>query len=103
MSNQIKNEDSVFKFMNIKAYDNSHIEIKDAAKCLTCENKPCTFYCPTRVYSWEKDFININYTRCIECGACPFGCPLDNIAWHYPPGGYGVVYGDTKKTSTSLH
>jgi ferredoxin like protein len=31
----------------------------------------------------------VDYTRCIECGTCPFGCPNGNIHWKYPPGGYG--------------
>lgn len=92
MANQIKTQDSPFPYLNINVFPKSHINIKDQAKCLTCENKPCTYFCPTRVYSFENDSINVDYSRCIECGACPFGCPLDNIDWHFPPGGYGVIY-----------
>lgn len=70
-----------------------HIFIKDDRVCITqCENKPCTFYCPSRVYYWKDESIKILYDRCIECGACPYGCPYDNIAWQFPSGGYGVVY-----------
>ncbi|MGI6704492.1 MAG: ferredoxin family protein [Clostridia bacterium] len=70
-----------------------HIFIKKDSVCIKeCENKPCTFYCPSRVYYWEDDSIKVLYERCIECGACPYGCPYDNIAWQFPGGGFGVVY-----------
>ena len=28
----------------------------------------------------EGGSIRVLYERCIECGACPYGCPYDNIA-----------------------
>ncbi|HHV71914.1 MAG TPA: 4Fe-4S dicluster domain-containing protein [Clostridia bacterium] len=76
----------------IKADSKSHISIKNRALCLKCENKPCTYFCPSRVYSWENNAIHINYKRCIECGACPFGCPSENIYWQFPRGEFGVCY-----------
>ncbi|MFW6270283.1 MAG: ferredoxin family protein [Bacillota bacterium] len=82
---------------NVKIYpaNKTHIKIKDKKICLdNCENKPCTYYCPSRVYSWSgtNQEINVDYKRCIECGACPSGCPYDNIKWAFPPAGYGVHY-----------
>lgn len=79
------------KYVDIKVADKSHICLKNPDKCHDCENKPCTHYCPTGVFYWDKH-LNITYEHCIECGACPFGCPFNNIIWTYPPGGYGVEY-----------
>ncbi|GAB6136899.1 ferredoxin family protein [Halanaerobaculum tunisiense] len=95
MSNFSKNEESPLKYVTIKAAKESHISIRDSQICRTeCENKPCTYYCPTRVYSWngEKNKIRIDHTRCVECMACPYGCPYQNINWEFPAGGYGVNY-----------
>lgn len=92
MGNFLKNHDSPLNYVLIEPAPESHIKIKNPAICRECENKPCTYYCPTRVFSWE-DALLIDYRRCIECGACPYGCPSENIAWQYPAGGYGVKYG----------
>lgn len=95
ISNFFKEQETPLDSVTIEADDTSHIHIKDEKTCLEeCENKPCTYYCPTRVFSWaeEKNKINIDYTRCIECLACPHGCPHDNISWQFPQGGYGVDY-----------
>lgn len=99
MSNFVKDHSSPLEFCLIKPSDTSHISIKNINLCQKCQNKPCTFYCPTRVYSWEESLL-IDYTRCIECGACPYGCPSNNINWEYPLGGFGVNYGilTSKKT-----
>ncbi|MEJ6951928.1 ferredoxin family protein [Natronospora cellulosivora (SeqCode)] len=88
------NRDPLKNVMILSAAE-SHIKIKSKKPCLSnCENKPCTYYCPSRVFSWSGDDqeIKVDYTRCMECGACPWGCPYDNIDWHYPPAGYGVHY-----------
>lgn len=101
MGNFNKDQDTPLAFIEIIAPAKSHIKIISPSACFECENKPCTFYCPTRVYWWEDKRIQINYSRCIECGACPYGCPLHNIAWEYPPGGQGVLYGlATEKNSS---
>ncbi|GAB6098586.1 ferredoxin family protein [Halanaerocella petrolearia] len=95
MANFLKSEEAPLKYVTIKVDDKSHIHIKNPQVCLTeCENKPCTYYCPTRVYSWdgETNKIKVNYARCVECMACPYGCPYENIAWQFPEGGYGVNY-----------
>ncbi len=83
------------KLFTVKPDSESHITIKESELCqLECEDKPCTYYCPTQVFNWNntEQIIEIDYERCIECLACPQGCPYNNILWHYPPGDYGVDY-----------
>ena len=93
MSNNKKPEQNPLQYTQIVKSESTHIFIKDKEICLQeCENKPCTYYCPTRVYFWEDNEIKIDYGRCVECGACPWGCPYDNIKWNLPQGGYGVNY-----------
>ena len=95
MGNFIKTNQNPLKYVRIKVADHSHIYLRDKQRCQReCENKPCTYFCPTRVYSWsgEDKEIKVDYQRCVECGACPWGCPYDNISWSFPPGGYGVHY-----------
>ncbi|AEE96939.1 ferredoxin family protein [Mahella australiensis] len=93
MGNFIKSEENPLKYTVIKPYKESHISIRDQGICASrCENKPCTYYCPSRVYCWSDNAIQVDYMRCIECKACPFGCPYGNIEWHYPKAGYGVIY-----------
>ena len=90
-----KNKENPLQHVRIKLAEKNHIKIKDKNTCIdNCENKPCTYYCPGRVFSWsgEKQAIKVDYSRCIECGACPWGCPYNNIYWEFPPGGYGVHY-----------
>jgi ferredoxin like protein len=93
VSNFNKSQNDPFGILEINPDNKSHIHIKNRWLCVKkCENKPCTYFCPTRVYSWADGSIQVDYSRCIECGACPFGCPMGNINWVYPAGGYGVVY-----------
>lgn len=72
----------------------SHIFLKSPDICLDCHEKPCTFICPSGVYWWREDTksLDIRYQQCLECGASLMICPLDNINWVYPRGGYGVEY-----------
>ena len=94
MDNSQKNvSDNLTRFIEIKVNQKSHIFIRKSQLCLNeCENKPCTYICPIRVFYWENQRINILYNRCVECGACIWGCPYENISWNYPKGGYGVLY-----------
>lgn len=93
MGNFIKSQTNPLELVKIVPDSKPHIFIKKDSVCTEeCENKPCTYYCPSRVYYWEDGSIKVMYERCIECGACPFGCPYNNIAWENPRGGYGVVY-----------
>lgn len=70
----------------------SHLKIIDSKVCLDCVDKPCAIFCPAGVYKWEEDHITVAYEGCLECGTCKYGCPYDNIDWHNPQGGFGVVY-----------
>ncbi len=71
----------------------SHIGIPSSDACLDdCETRPCTYVCPAQVYSWEGDHIHVDYERCVECLACSFVCPENNLDWDYPTTGHGVRY-----------
>ncbi|MEW6399018.1 MAG: 4Fe-4S dicluster domain-containing protein [Bacillota bacterium] len=79
--------------------DRSHLFVSDRQPCLEkCGSKgrPCTVVCPAHVYRWEEEQgekrIVVEYERCVECGACRIVCPHGNIDWHYPRGGFGIVY-----------
>ncbi|MGM0501379.1 MAG: ferredoxin family protein [Bacillota bacterium] len=83
------------KHITIKVAPKSHIKIADSKVCLQqCQEKYCTKFCPTNVFHWSKEEkkIIIDYHNCIECLACPFGCPYQNISWKFPPSSYGVEY-----------
>ena len=87
--------EELLKSIKISAAPHSHIKIKNDNICLEkCQKKYCTKFCPTNVFSWsaEQEKIIIKYQNCIECLACPFGCPYHNIYWQFPPSGYGVEY-----------
>lgn len=93
MNKDLINDYDPLNYVEIRADDRSHITIRKDKVCFEeCENKPCTFICPSRVYYWEDESIKVLYKRCVECGACIWGCPYENIGWHYPRGGYGIVY-----------
>ncbi|MGF7185656.1 ferredoxin like protein [Desulfitispora alkaliphila] len=83
----------VIDLVKIKPDSKSHISIKDKTTCFKkCKDKPCTYFCPTQVYSWSGREIKIDYARCIECGASVMGCPYGNIDWFFPRSGYGISY-----------
>jgi ferredoxin like protein len=69
----------------------AHLRVKDMDTCRRCEHRPCVFICPAAVYVWEEDRLLVQYRGCLECAACRFVCPHDNIEWNYPRGGFGVV------------
>ena len=90
------NIDEKLGLLEYKAdHSHAHIAIKADQICLMdCEEKPCTTVCPANVYVWEESLkkIIVAYENCIECGACRMLCPFDNIACHWPRGGFGVQY-----------
>jgi ferredoxin like protein len=91
---QITRKDPI-DLVEIRVEGNSHISIRNANICANqCENKACTYFCPTGVFYWDEKAKNIMviHARCVECLACPFGCPQGNIDWHYPSEHAGVVY-----------
>ena len=71
---------------------NTHLKIADMEVCRKCEGKPCTIFCPAKVYIWDEDLIRVVYEGCLECGSCRIGCPYFNITWNFPRGGYGVQH-----------
>lgn len=85
----------LLKTITINAAEKSHIEITNPSICQEqCQEKYCTKFCPTNVFSWstKQKRIIIKHQQCIECLACPFGCPYQNINWNFPPSGHGVEY-----------
>ncbi len=74
--------------------EQSHIQI-DAARCTTCERKPCLTVCPAYVYRWVDDHVAIRYENCLECGTCQIACDSGGqggIAWRNPQGGFGILF-----------
>lgn len=89
------NIDGKLGTLTYKTDHQSHISIRNTEVCLKeCSAKPCTNVCPADVYRWdmENKKIIVSYENCIECGACRMLCPFDNIACHWPRGGFGVQY-----------
>jgi ferredoxin like protein len=72
--------------------EESHLEIISQEVCEKCADKPCTFMCPAKVYKWNGEMTTVSYEGCLECGACRFSCPYENISWNYPRGGFGVCF-----------
>lgn len=44
--------------------------------CMHCDNPPCVEVCPSRATKQRPDgIVEINYDRCMGCGACVVACP----------------------------
>ena len=44
--------------------------------CMHCENPPCMEVCPSKATKQRPDgIVEINYDRCMGCGACIVACP----------------------------
>jgi ferredoxin like protein len=71
----------------------THIRIKEMSICHECAERPCVVSCPAAVYVWEFERLTVQYSGCLECGACRIVCPHDNIDWRLPRAGYGVTAG----------
>ena len=71
----------------------SHIKIEQA-KCKTCEARPCLIVCPAALYELnaEAGEIKVEFSGCLECGACLISCPKSALTWRYPKGQFGVQY-----------
>ena len=70
----------------------SHLAIKDPAKCKDCKLKQCTYICPVNTYRWENDKVTVFFEGCLECGACRIACGTEVLDWNYPVGGVGVQF-----------
>lgn len=90
----MKLEDKLF-LVRFQPDKQPHLHIINGDICLKeCKDKPCTFFCPAKVYEWHEaeKRIQTAYEGCLECGTCWIGCPHDNIDWFHPRGGFGVMY-----------
>ena len=89
----MKIEDKLFLDRFKVDEEESHIKIKDGGKCMNeCPDQPCLYFCPANVYRLETDHISVNYEGCLECGSCRIACPLLNIDWRFPRGGFGISH-----------
>jgi ferredoxin like protein len=72
----------------------SHLGVTDTQRCQTCSNRACVRACPAGCWSYEtaEEKIHVAYEGCLECGTCRLVCPLQNVTWRYPRGGFGVAY-----------
>ena len=49
--------------------------------------------CPAHVFSEAPDgSIVVQHAACLECGTCLAVAAPGSLRWHYPRGGFGVVY-----------
>lgn len=91
VKNKVNIDDKLF--LNTYNADTvSHLLIKDETVCASCIEKPCTEFCPARVYEYKDEHIVVGFEGCLECGACRIACPHNNIDWNYPRGGFGIQF-----------
>jgi ferredoxin like protein len=73
--------------------ETSHSEVDQAAVRKAGIGKLLVRVCPAHVYSRAPDgSIVVQHAACLECGACLAVAPLGSLRWHYPRGGFGVMY-----------
>ena len=73
--------------------ETSHIEVDQAAVRKAGIGELLVRVCPAHVYSRAPDgSIVVQHAACLECGACLAVAPLGSLRWHYPQGGFGVMY-----------
>jgi len=71
----------------------SHIEVNQELARRTGTGKLLVRICPARVYGEATDgTITVNYAACLECGTCLAMAAPGALTWHYPRGGFGIVY-----------
>lgn len=70
-----------------------HIRVVAPLKCVACSAKPCTVCCPAGCWRLgEAGGIDLVVDGCLECGTCRLVCERDNVDWHYPRGGFGILF-----------
>ncbi len=73
--------------------DESHITVDQALARSTGTAALLVRVCPARVYSEGPDGdLVVQHAACLECGTCLAVAAPGSLTWHYPRGGYGVVY-----------
>lgn len=86
---------SVPEKLSINKYEldeTAHISIDKKFCQEQCTNQVCLFICPAQVYSKVNEVIAIDHAGCLECGTCLVACAENALRWHYPNGGYGIIY-----------
>ena len=76
-------------------WDENQFITVDHDLCVKCNDKPCLYVCPSKVYQLNDDKIVYNIEGCIELGMCTVVCDkIGNgaITWNYPRGGKGVSF-----------
>ena len=73
--------------------ETSHIEVDQAAIASAGAGDLLVRVCPAHVFSRAPDgSIAVQHAACLECGTCLAVAPPGSLSWHYPRGGFGVVY-----------
>ena len=73
--------------------ETSHIGVDQAAVRKAGLGELLVRVCPAHVYSRAPDgSIVVQHAACLECGACLAVVAPGSLRWHYPPGGFGVMY-----------
>ena len=73
--------------------DHSHIEVHQDVARRTGTGALLVRVCPARVYAQEADgTITVSEAACLECGTCRAVAAPGVLTWHYPRGGFGIVY-----------
>jgi len=91
----IKVEEKLFQNRYLVDEGRPHIQIKNSELCQTkCGVQQCTTCCPAGCYVKDEDgSVALTTDGCLECGTCRIICQdLDNVAWEYPRGGYGILF-----------
>ncbi len=71
----------------------SHIEVDQAVARATGMAELLVRACPAHVFSTAPDgSIVVQHAACLECGTCLAIAAPGSLRWHYPRGGFGVVY-----------
>jgi len=71
----------------------SHIDVDQAAVKSADIGDLLVRVCPAHVFSKAADgSIVVQHAACLECGTCLAVAPPGTIHWHYPRGGFGVLY-----------
>ena len=71
----------------------SHIEVDQDVIRSTGVGELLIRACPAHVFSKAPDgSIVVQHAACLECGTCLAIAPPEALRWHYPRGGFGVLY-----------
>jgi ferredoxin like protein len=73
--------------------EENHIEVNQERAKSTGEGALLVRVCPAHVYSEKPDgSIGVEYAACLECETCLAVTSPGVLSWHYPRGGFGVVF-----------